>query len=559
MSGTDKIYSERYQITSHIARGGMAEVYQARDLLLDRPVALKVLFPELSVDKSFVERFRREAQSAAGLTHPNVVSVYDWGEQDGTYFMVMEYVEGRTLSQVLRQEGALLPDRAADIGADVAAALAFAHRNGVVHRDVKPGNVLISPDGHVKVTDFGIAWAANSDENLTQTGSVMGTATYFSPEQAQGNAVDGRSDVYSLGVVLYEMVVGRVPFTGDNPMAIAYKHVREEPVAPRAINFDVPPAFEAIVLQAMAKSTSDRYSSAEELRADLIRFRQGRPVLARPTVAVVDPGATVAQQRVDRTTALPATSAASAAREERRTSTYVVLLLLMLLILFGLLFALYKALQPSDSGKLVEVPVLLGKTETEARRLLTDVGFDVKSFEEPNDDTEPGRVFSQDPVGGEQYEKGKTVQIKVSTGSAPAPVPDVVGLPYDEADKILREAGFEPFRVDKESTSAPRNEVLSQNPKAGEQRAKGDRVTLETSVGKGDVTVPDLVGDDPDTAQDTLNDLDLRTRQRSAPSTPEQKGKVIATEPVAGTRVEKGSIVTLVVGSGPEQVAVPDV
>src|SRR3954470_1634065 len=240
-----RVYNGRYELVRHIARGGMAEVYLAHDKLLDRPVALKVLFPELSVDRSFVERFRREAQAAANLSHPNIVSVYDWGEEEGTYFIVMEYIDGRPLSAVLRGDRPLLPDRAAALAAAVPAALGFAHRHGVIHRDVKPGNVLITNDGLVKVTDFGIARAANTEENLTQTGAVMGTATYFSPEQAQGAEVDPRSDVYSLGVLRSALVAGRPPFSGDSPVTIAYKHVREEPTRLRRVNPSLPGAYEA--------------------------------------------------------------------------------------------------------------------------------------------------------------------------------------------------------------------------------------------------------------------------------------------------------------------------
>src|ERR1700691_1050860 len=240
---TPRVLSGRYELSHLVARGGMAEVYRARDQLLDRPVALKVLFPELSVDRSFVERFRREAQAAANLSHPNIVPVFDWGESDRTYFIVMEYVDREPLSSIIRTQAPIPPEQAASVASDIATALSYAHRHGVVHRDVKPGNVLITSDGQVKVTDFGIARATgNLDDQVTQTGLVMGTATYFSPEQAQGLDVDGRSDIYSLGVVLYEMLVGRPPFIGDTPVAIAYQHVQETPPRPRALNPEIPVA-----------------------------------------------------------------------------------------------------------------------------------------------------------------------------------------------------------------------------------------------------------------------------------------------------------------------------
>ena len=260
-----RVLSGRYELAHLVARGGMAEVYRAHDRLLDRPVALKILFPELSVDRSFVERFRREAQAAANLSHPNIVPVFDWGEDGGTYFIVMEFIDGRALSPILRTAVPLHPDRAAEIGADVAGALAYAHRHGVIHRDVKPGNVLITEEGMVKVTDFGIARAVNTEESLTQTGAVMGTATYFSPEQAEGIGVDARSDIYSLGVVLFEMVTGRPPFLGDTPVAVASKHVREHPPTAREINPAVPPDLEAIISKCMSKSPDNRYATGDDL------------------------------------------------------------------------------------------------------------------------------------------------------------------------------------------------------------------------------------------------------------------------------------------------------
>ncbi|MDH3708081.1 MAG: protein kinase, partial [Acidimicrobiia bacterium] len=325
------VFGGRYELHRQLARGGMADVYLARDQLLDRPVAVKVLFSSFANDDAFVERFRREAQAAANLSHPNIVNIYDWGEEDDTYFIVMEYVEGRSLAEILAAEGALHPDRAAEIAIDVAAALSAAHRNGLVHRDIKPGNVLVSPSGQVKVADFGIATAVaraqeeRTESDLTQAGMVMGTATYFSPEQAQGAGVDPRSDVYSLGVVLYEMLAGVPPFKGDSPVAVAYKHVTESVPSLRERGVEVAPSLEAITMKALAKRPQNRYPSAEDFGSDLRRYRDGQHALPGGAVAAAAAGAAGAAAVAatttpevtgpgnDATTSLPATTATAAA------------------------------------------------------------------------------------------------------------------------------------------------------------------------------------------------------------------------------------------------------
>jgi len=555
------VYNERYELVGQIARGGMAEVYLARDLRLDRPVALKVLFPELSVDRNFVERFRREAQAAANLSHPNIVPVYDWGEADHTYFIVMEFIDGETLSDIIKAEAPLLPDRAAGIGAAVAAALAFAHRYGVVHRDVKPGNVLITGDGEVKVADFGIARAAGTDESLTQTGAVMGTATYFSPEQAQGEGVDARTDIYSLGVVLYEMVTGKPPFSGNNPLAIAYKHVREEPPAPRSVNPAIPPAFEAIVLKAMAKSPEDRYDTAQALRADLLRFRQGRAVQATPIVAATVPDSTRVLGAVpagaDATVVTPPTRRVVSEEQgpKRRTGAYVALLLGLLAVLAVVLFLLAHTLGlfGGSTPATASIPSVLGNSVSQATQTLQHDHFKVAT-NPPN--ATSGTVTDENPKAGTTQPTATLVTLTV--GPNQVSIPDVTGKNEADASSALQAAGFKVQVQQQPSRSAQPGVVLSQAPTG--MAAQGSTVTLTVAAAPTQVTVPDVSGDTVSQAGATLGRANLTPgSSTSEPSSSIHAGNVIRTSPPAGASVSPGSSVDLVTSSGSQQVTVPDV
>jgi len=562
---SQQVFSGRYEILRHIARGGMAEVYLAHDLMLDRQVALKVLFPELSTDRSFVERFRREAQAAANLSHPNIVAIYDWGEEEGVYFIVMEYIEGRTLGQIIRREGPIMAVRAAEIGADVAAALSFAHRSGVIHRDVKPGNVLVTPSGQVKVADFGIARAANAEQDLTQTGAVMGTATYFSPEQAQGHKVDPRSDVYSLGVVLYEMAAGRPPFTGDSPVAIAYKHVREEPVSPRDTNPDVPDAFEAIVLQAMAKNPNDRYTSAEELRQDLLRFRQGRMVLANPTQAVAAVDATMAAPAIDATNVVSRTRVNPAGGPpvppKRGTGAFVVLLIVLLVALGGLLylFGRQAGILGNKAPARVTMPFVLGDTADEARTKLEAKNLKVQEVTEPSDQQPAGRVFAQDPPAGNQVDKNAAVTIRVAAVAVKVKVPNFTGKNIDDARDLGDAAGLTLTVKSQSDQKVAKDTVISQNPAAATEASKGTAVEVVVSSGKAQKTVPDVTGQDAADAANALGQEGFKTKTTREGSATVEAGKVIRTDPEGGTKADEGATITIVVSSGAEQVAVPNV
>ena len=474
------VLNGRYELQRRVGRGGMAEVYLARDRLLDRPVAIKILFPEFATDPSFVARFRREAQSAANLNHPNIVGVYDWGKERGTYYIVMEYVDGRSVSDILRADGPIEAKRAAGIAADVAGALGFAHHKGVVHRDVKPGNVLITSTGEVKVADFGIARAmtASSEENLTQTGSVMGTATYFSPEQAQGKPVDPRSDLYSLGVVLYEMASGKPPFSADSPVAIAYKHVQEPLPSLREKVPGVPAAYEAITVKALAKNADDRYQDGAEMRADLMRFREGRPVKAMPAVAIALSGPrTSATAAVGQGPPVVPSNAGAAGfgssgptpGQRRRTGWFFAAILLLLLVLGGLLFAFGRQLGVFDSSKAkVTVTDVVGKKDILATAELEQLGFSVERTQVASD-KEAGEVLTQDPPGGTRADEGSTVALTVSSGPSQAQMPDVGGLLEADARARIADAGFDVTKINiqTQESDAALGTVVRQDPTPG--------------------------------------------------------------------------------------------
>ena len=566
MSLVGQVFSNRYEIEREIARGGMAEVYLARDQALNRPVALKALFPEFAREPSFVERFRREAQAAANLNHPNIVAIYDWGQESGTYFIVMEYVEGRSLREPIHSEGPLEPGQAADIAAEIASALAFAHRSGVVHRDVKPGNVLLTEQGTVKVTDFGIARAGTSD-GLTQTGSVMGTATYFSPEQAQGLAVDGRSDVYSVGVVLYEMVCGVPPFVAESPVSVAYKHVREEPIAPSLRAPGIPPALEQIILGALAKDPEHRYQSADDLRADILRFRRGRPLVDAPITAIISEVPTTAMTTAaagayaaptvasPRIPVEPPTPYGRQPARQRHPATFTIITLLVLAALVGGIFLLARNLG-NDQKNTVMVPDVRNKTVAQAISELNqnDLEADIKpvASSRPRD-----TVIDQNPNPGADAKRNSKVTLSVSAGAGEGLVPDVAGKTIEDATKILKKHYSVQVDPAQPSTAIDPDHIISTNPPIGSTQKFGVTIHLIPSSG---ISVPNVVGLAQQDAFNLLSAAGFRVTTLQEKSDSQASGNVTRTSPPVGTNGLKGGTpIDMYVSTGAALVDVPSV
>jgi beta-lactam-binding protein with PASTA domain/tRNA A-37 threonylcarbamoyl transferase component Bud32 len=538
----ETVVDGRYKVLHRLGSGGMAEVYCAQDLQLGRKVALKILYRRFAEDGEFVERFRREASSAAGLQHQHVVAVYDRGEYDGTYYIAMEYLEGRSLKTIVQQEAPLDPDRAIDLIIQVLRAARFAHRRGIIHRDLKPHNVIVDAEDRAKVTDFGIARAGASD--MTQTGSIMGTAQYLSPEQAQGQSVSAASDIYSIGIMLYELLTGRVPFEGESAVTIALKQVNERPERPSAYNPAVTPALEEAVMRALEKDPARRYPDADAFIAALQAAREGTAttVLAAPPPPLEPPSEAYAYPDEP----LPP-------REPREGGRWWLWVLAVLVAALGLAAVL---LLPGTQK--VSVPTVVGADQANAEAKLRQDGFSVDTTLKTADQPK-GQVIGQDPTGGTKAKKGSTVTLTVSDGPQQVAVPQVVGLTVSSARGRLEKAGLEASEREENSDTVAKGRVVSVSPTEGQKVDKGSSVTLVVSSGKPQVEVPDVVDKSFDEAQSTLQAAGFKVTRKDKETEDKDAGTVLAESPKGGTQVDAGSTIALTVAKEPSQVAVPDV
>jgi eukaryotic-like serine/threonine-protein kinase len=540
----------RYELGELLGRGGMAEVRKGTDTRLGRVVAVKRLRTDLASDATFQARFRREAQSAASLNHPAIVAVYDTGEEpaaDGSGisqpYIVMEYVAGRTLRDILREGRKILPERALEITSGVLSALDYSHRAGIIHRDIKPGNVMLTPTGDVKVMDFGIARAiSDASSTMTQTAAVVGTAQYLSPEQARGETVDSRSDVYSAGCLLYELLTGRPPFVGDSPVAVAYQHVREPAVPPSDHDTDLPPEIDAVVMKALAKRVEDRYQSAAAMRSDIERYLAGRPVQA-PIPPPVPP--TTPSYPTAATAVVPAAPIDEDDDNRGRTGLLIALGLLLIVLIAGAAYLMPRLFESAPEQ--VPTPNVTGKSENQARSLIGDAGLAVGNIDRENSDTVPaGKVISQDPDADEYVDPDTAVDLVVSLGKPEVQVPFVVDMTKEEAKAHLEQAGLV-VRLQEEDSDEDAGIVIRTEPSQGETVADGTTVTVFYS--DGPEQIPDVVGLMQPEAKNKIRNAGFQVEVIENPNTTEPAGTVLSQSPRGGQTADQGTTVTIVVSS----------
>jgi beta-lactam-binding protein with PASTA domain/tRNA A-37 threonylcarbamoyl transferase component Bud32 len=555
------IIDGRYKVLERIGSGGMAEVYLAEDQLLGRQLAVKVLYRHFAEDQEFVERFRREASSAAGLSHPNIVGIFDRGEWNGTYYIAMEYVPGRSLKTIVREQGALDPATAIDIAVQILRAARSAHKRGVIHRDLKPHNVILDEEGRARVTDFGIARAGASD--MTMTGSIMGTAQYLSPEQAQGHTVSETSDLYSIGIILYELLTGVIPFEGETAVAIAFKQVSAEPRPPSQLNPALPPSLDTIVLRALAKDPAARYASAEEFIAALQHERQALLVFSGATAqSTADARAAAAAPSPIAGPLLLAPGDRFDGQEDPAAGNghsrgRALLWALAAALVAGLAVLAFVLV---GTGKTVRAPNVVGQTEQAAGTTLRHAGLSPAPFLLSSATVTAGLVISQTPPGGSQVDQGARVSIAISSGPASAGVTNVEGLSAAQAVAKLRKAGFKPTTKTEPSATVATGQAIATEPPADSELKLGSPVTVLVSSGPAPVRVPDVTGQTQAAAAAALTTAGLTVGAVSSRvSASLAPGTVISQSPSSGASLAAGGKVNLVVAQAPKEIAVPGV
>ncbi|WP_276915135.1 Stk1 family PASTA domain-containing Ser/Thr kinase [Parvibacter caecicola] len=587
---TGRTFSGRYEIKDRIGIGGMAEVYRAVDNVLGRVVAVKVMLPQYAADVDFTRRFRQEAASAANLQSPYIVNVYDWGQDGQTYFIVMEFVRGSDLKTAIQQRGAINQRKVAEIGAQVCQALTVAHNQDIIHRDIKPQNIMVQPDGNVKVMDFGIARAKNSVEQ--KTSSVLGTAHYISPEQAQGKELTSASDIYSLGIVLYEAATGKLPFDGPDAVSVALMQVKDMPVPPRDINPKIDPGLESIIMCALAKNPAERFATANDMRLALNDYLAGRPVNlaavagmgAAATAMLGGAAATNLMNRVPEngTQVMPAVEGAAGnpgtqtmkpvdagrnrnsyradSSEGPKKGPIIALAIVAALVVIGVIVFIVS----NGSAKQVDVPDVTGQSLAAATKALEDAGLEVGNVNRVTDDTqEPNTVTGQDPEGGKQAPEGSRVNLTVTQATETFELPTITDMTPDQAQNLAAQYGFVlQANGEKASDDIAEGMICVQSPEAGTPIKKGDTVTYIVSSGPDSVTVPNVIDDDEATATSKLEKLGFQVKTQTASSTNTDEGCVMIQSPTDGEKVKKGSTVTITISTGPDKPEtknVPDV